>query len=299
MFSPAAGRWLQPGAGASRTQGLLNSDADSNARSFPADKAAPSATRETAADTSVAADAFQIRPAPDSQALFLDVDGTLLPIAPHPDAVSVAPELLELLRGIEHRSGGALALVSGRSIANLDALFAPLQLPSAGIHGLERRGADGVLHRRDVAEQLVPLRRRAAGYAAERQGLLLEDKGQSLALHFRGAPQFEAEAEDFLRGLVAGADDLELTHGKMVLEVKPSGANKGTAIDAFLQEPPFAGRQPVFIGDDVTDEDGFAVVNRHGGLSLRVGPPRETAAAYGLADEAAVLTWLQTWLDAG
>lgn len=282
--------------GARRAQGPLNSDSDSNARAFPADKAASSATRNSTAQSR--ADASQLRASPDSQALFLDVDGTLLPIAPHPDAVKVAPELRDLLRGIGRRTGGALALVSGRSIANLDELFAPLQLPCTGIHGLERRGADGVLHRRDVAKQLAPLRQPAADYTAARKGLLLEDKGQSLALHFRGAPQFEAEAEDFLRGLVAEAPSLELTHGKMVLEVKPAGANKGTAIEAFLQEPPFAGRQPVFIGDDVTDEDGFAVVNRHGGLSIRVGPPRNTTAEYGLAEENAVLVWLRSWLDA-
>lgn len=270
----------------------MTSDADSNSRSFPADKAAPAATRNAAP-----ADAFRLRPAPDSQALFLDVDGTLLPIAPHPDAVRVAPDLLDLLAGIARRSGGALALVSGRSIANIDALFAPLQLPCAGIHGLERRGADGALHHSEAAEQLAPLRRRIADYAEARKGLLLEDKGRSLALHFRAAPQYESEAEDVLRDLLRDLPSLELTHGKMVLEVKPAGANKGTAIEAFLREPPFAGRQPVFIGDDVTDEDGFDMVNRLGGLSIRVGPPRDTTAAHCLADEAAALAWLTAWLD--
>jgi trehalose 6-phosphate phosphatase len=270
----------------------LNSDADSNSRSFPAAKAVSAATRNT--DST---DAFRLRPAPDRQALFLDVDGTLLPIAPHPDAVRVAPDLLDLLRDLTHRCGGALALVSGRSIANIDALFAPLRLPCAGIHGLERRGADRVLHHRDAGEQLAPLRRRLADYTDARKGLLLEDKGRSLALHFRGAPEYESEAEDFLRELLCDTPSLELTHGKMVLEVKPAGANKGTAIEAFLREPPFAGRQPVFIGDDVTDEDGFDMVNRLGGLSIRVGAPRDTAAAHSLADEAAVHTWLTNWLD--
>jgi trehalose 6-phosphate phosphatase len=269
----------------------LNSDADTNASSCPADEAAPSATRNSTADAS------RLRPAPDSQALFLDVDGTLLPIAPHPDDVRVAPELLDLLRGIDHRCGGALALVSGRAIANIDDLFAPLRLPCAGIHGLERRGADGALHCRDAAEQLAPLRRRLTDYTAGRAGLLLEDKGQSLALHFRGAPHYAREAEDFLRGLLCDVPSLELTHGKMVLEVKPAGANKGTAIEAFLREPPFAGRQPVFIGDDVTDEDGFGMVNRHGGLSIHVGARGDTTANHCLADEAAVHAWLKTWLD--
>ncbi len=275
----------------------MNSDADNNASSFPADKAVSSGTRSSAADSGSAADASRLRPCPDRQALFLDVDGTLLSIAPHPDAVHVAPDLLELLRGIEHGTGGALALISGRSIENLDELFAPLKLPCAGIHGLERRGADHVIHRRDVAEELAPLRRRIADFAASRKGLLLEDKGQSLALHFRAAPQYEREAEDFLRGLVGALPSLELTHGKMVLEVKPAGADKGTAIEAFMHEPPFAGRQPVFVGDDVTDEDGFGMVNRQGGLSIRVGPSPDTAAALILADEAAVHGWLRSWLD--
>src|SRR5690606_7968897 len=128
-------------------------------------------------------------------------------------------------------------------------------------------------------------------------GLLLEDKGQSLALHFRNAPACAARAEELLRRLIAGAGDaLELKPGKMVLEVTPGHADKGTAIFAFMQEPPFAGRRPVFIGDDVTDEDGFAVVNRLGGVSVRVGrPDRPTAARHRVADEAAVLDCLQHW----
>ena len=238
--------------------------------------------------------------APDGDALFLDVDGTLLQIAHHPQAVRVPPHLLTALERLTKRFGGALALISGRSIANLDELFAPLQLPCAGVHGLERRGADAVVHRDDTTALLTPLRAPLADFARGHPGLLLEDKGQSLALHFRNAPACASEAETLLRRLIAASgSSLELKPGKMVLEVTPGNADKGTAIAAFMQEPPFAGRRPVFIGDDVTDEDGFAVVNAQGGLSIRVGEPdAPSAARHCLADEAAVLTWLLRWADA-
>ena len=190
-----------------------------------------------------------------------------------------------------------MALISGRAIANLDSLFSPLHLPCAGVHGLERRSADAVVHRDDTAALLEPLRPRLATFVEARHGLLLEDKQQSLALHFRNAPAYEAELHALLSELIAPeVPALELKCGKMVLEVKPSGANKGTAIAAFMQEPPFAGRKPVFIGDDVTDEDGFTVTNRLGGMSIRVGLAGASAAGYRLPDEAAVYAWLQTWL---
>lgn len=236
---------------------------------------------------------------PERDALFLDVDGTLLQIAQHPDAVSVSGDLRAALEALTPLFGGALALVSGRSIDNLDNLFAPLRLPCAGIHGLERRSADGSVHREHAAALLTPLRGPLASFVSRNPGLLLEDKGQSLALHFRNAPGCAEEAEALLTRLLAeGGAPLELKSGKMVLEVKPGSADKGTAIAAFMQEPPFAGRRPVFIGDDVTDEDGFAFVNAAGGLSVRVGRPAEaTAARHRLPDEAAVLACLRRCLD--
>ena len=233
---------------------------------------------------------------PDEHALFLDVDGTLLSIAPHPDAVVVRPELLKLLSQLSQRLQGALALISGRSIADLDKLFAPLVLPCAGVHGLEWRGADAVVHRAGAATLLEHLRQPLADFARLHKGLLVEDKQQSLALHYRNAPSFETEAKAFLRDLIdAESSSLEVTRGKMVLEVKPAGADKGTAIAAFMREPPFAGRTPVFVGDDVTDEDGFKVVNQLGGLSIRVGFDENSLAACSLPDEEAVDAWLRSW----
>lgn len=206
--------------------------------------------------------------------------------------------LVSLLGRLADRFGGALALISGRSIANLDALFAPLRLPTAGVHGLERRGADAVVHRTNAAALLAPLRAPLEAFAQAHAGLLLEDKGPSLALHYRQMPGCAAEAEALLRALVDdAAPDLELKRGKMVLEVKPTDADKGTAIAAFLAEAPFAGRRPVFIGDDVTDEDGFALVNARGGLSIRVGAAGESHARYSLPDERAVYDCLRGWSE--
>lgn len=276
----------------------LISDADSNATSPPANNpSAPGVERSRASAPNRSEESPPIT-TPHHDALFLDVDGTLLRIASHPDAVQVSPDMLALLERLAAHAAGALALISGRSIANLDVLFAPLRLPCAGVHGLERRGADSVVHRSDAASLLEPLRLPLDAFVRNHEGLLLEDKGQSLALHFRNAPACGPEAEKLLRALIAAnPSSLELKRGKMVLEVKPGSADKGTAIGDFMQEPPFAGRRPVFIGDDVTDEDGFAAVNALGGLSIRVGPVAESAAVCRLADEAAVFAWLRAWLD--
>jgi len=235
--------------------------------------------------------------ATQGHALFLDVDGTLLELAHHPGAVEVSAELVTLLRRLGGELDGALALISGRSLEDLDRLFTPLVLPAAGVHGLERRGADGIVHHAAAADLLDGLRRPLQSFAGVHKGLLVEDKGRSLALHYRAAPALAGEAEAFLEDLVGkhGAA-LQLKRGKMVFEVQPGGADKGTAITDFMAEAPFGGRRPVFIGDDVTDEDGFAAVNRLGGLSIRVGDGAASAAAYCLADEPSVFAWLHAWL---
>jgi trehalose 6-phosphate phosphatase len=235
--------------------------------------------------------------APQRHALFLDVDGTLLSIAAQPDGVHVSAELCDLLERLQHRLEGAVALISGRSLEDLDRLFAPLVLPAAGVHGLERRDSRGYCHVPDETDGLAALRQPLHDFAARHEGLLLEDKGSALALHYRAAPERRGEAEGLVQDLLAKAPSpLHLTHGKMVLEIRAGGADKGTAIAAFMAEAPFAGRIPVFIGDDVTDEDGFRSVNRLGGLSIRVGDSAATAASYSLPDEAAVQAWLNAWL---
>jgi trehalose 6-phosphate phosphatase len=230
-------------------------------------------------------------------ALFLDVDVTLLDIAEHPDQVDAHQIDRALVEGLMRAAGGALALISGRSLAQLDRLFAPLSLPAAGQHGFERRDLRGARHRhRFPVEILAPAKRRLAEFAARHPGLVVEDKGASVALHYRLAPQMAQAALDAMREASAplgGA--VQIQAGKMVWELKPAGADKGVAIDEFMREAPFAGRTPVFLGDDVTDEHGFLVVNRLGGHSIKVGPG-ETAAPWRLADPAAARAWLRDWL---
>jgi trehalose 6-phosphate phosphatase len=233
-------------------------------------------------------------------ALFLDVDGTLVAIAATPEQARPDPALLPLLERLSRVSEGALALVSGRSLASIDQLFAPLLLPAAGLHGWERRRSDGsVVRREPVAAPLARLRPRLAAYAAARPGLLLEDKGASLALHYRLVPERGAALRRFARDLAAAEPELRLLTGRKVVELQPRGADKGQAILAFLDEPAFAGRRPVFAGDDATDEDGFAAVNAAGGVSLRVVDTetrgrRHSTARYSLQGMAT----LREWLDA-
>ena len=232
-------------------------------------------------------------PRPD-WALFLDFDGTLVEIAPAPCAVAPAPRLRPMLAALAVRLGGAVALVSGRPLADLDWLLAPLVLPAAGLHGLERRRADGAILRAEAPEEaLAAARARLADFAARTPGVLLEDKGLTLALHYRGAPERAADCRRAARDAAAVAGGaLHLLEGKMVVELRPEGGDKGAAIAAFLAEPPFAGRTPVFAGDDRTDEDGFAVVAARGGISLRVGDGRDSVAQYRIASVEALLDWL-------
>lgn len=226
-------------------------------------------------------------------AFFLDVDGTLLEHAGHPREVRVEPRHLRLLERLLAAAGGAVALISGRSVADIDGLFSPLVVPLAGQHGNERRSANGAVQRH--APPLEQLGRAAADIVrltAAHTGLVFENKGMSLALHYRRAPELRALAERELRAIAADlGDEFELQEGKFVLEIKPGGKDKGTAIAEFMAESPFAGRLPVFIGDDLTDEYGFALVNRLGGHSVKVGPG-ETQARWRLADAAAVRRWL-------
>ncbi|HWI82785.1 trehalose-phosphatase [Ramlibacter sp.] len=205
-----------------------------------------------------------------SSALFLDFDGTLVDLAPQPDAVTVPRPLLQTLAALGEYLGGALALISGRPIAQIDEFLHPLRLPVAGVHGTERRSASGemtLLH----THPLEHVEEVAAALASRHPRLRLESKRGSLALHYRQAPELEQLCVDAMEAAVAQSPGLTLLRGKMVVEAKPGGASKGHAIEAFLREPPFVGRAPVFIGDDCTDEVGFATVQRLNGLGIKVG----------------------------
>lgn len=229
--------------------------------------------------------------------MFLDVDGTLLHLAETPDGVAGDPAVLQLLSRLSPRLGGAIALVSGRSVENLDHLFQPLMLPAAGLHGLEHRGVDGQVRVLGDAEALDHLREPLADLAASDPGLLLEDKGRALAFHYRQAPDQEGRLRESIEALAAQEPDVRLIRGKMVFEIKLRHADKGSAIRDFMAEPPYQGRAPVFIGDDVTDEDGFRAVNALDGLSIHVGVAKATAARYQLSDVDHVHQWLAQLAD--
>ena len=225
-------------------------------------------------------------------AIFLDVDGTLLDIADTPDAVAASAELRAVLNRLAPRLSGALALVSGRPIGDIDAIFAPLRLPIAGLHGLERRDAANHVHHARSDGDLNDIKASLQRFVEGHDGALLEDKRVSLALHYRQAPTAEADARALVQTLIADRDDLHMLAGKMVFEIKPVHVDKGVAIDRFMQEPPFEGRIPIFVGDDVTDEDGFRAVNARGGASIRVGPSSTTDARHVIASVNAVIEWL-------
>jgi trehalose 6-phosphate phosphatase len=228
-------------------------------------------------------------------ALFLDVDGTLLELAETPDSVYVPEQLKTLLQDLSSRCDGAIALVSGRTIANLDGLFEPVRLCASGVHGAERRGASGVIVRTQLdPSKLRDVRQELAAFVAAREGLLLEDKSFSLAVHFRLAPQLQEVVRAKVQSIVARlGDEYMLQPGKRVFEVRPRAWTKGTSVSAFLAEPPFLGRMPIYIGDDVTDEDAFETVNALGGVSVRVGTETDTHAEFRLPSVPDVHRWLR------
>lgn len=227
-------------------------------------------------------------------ALFLDFDGTLVELAPQPDAVRPAPGLVPLLASLSKRLDGGLAIVTGRRVAVIDHYLAPLRLPVAGLHGFEMRLDGGIAPSLTCAVELAGARERLAAFEESWPGVRLEDKGLTLALHYREAP----EAEPAVMALVeairdASAGGLKLIHGNMVAELMPAGRDKGRAIVDLMAQPPFAGGLPVFFGDDVTDEAGFRVVNAAGGATARVGDSRPTEARLAFPNVSAVLAWLE------
>jgi trehalose 6-phosphate phosphatase len=207
-------------------------------------------------------------------AVLLDVDGTILDIAPTPDQVKVPQSLLRTLTAIRDHVDGALALVSGRPVADLDIIFKPLQLAAIGGHGAEIRPRGDASAPQRHAKSLDPgLKRRLTDIAARRPGVTIEDKDYSLALHYRQAPAQGADVVDEVKRACEGLSprEIEVLPGRAVIEVKSAGFNKGTAVRLLMSHPPFAGRRPIFIGDDKTDEAAFAVVPEFDGIAVSVG----------------------------
>lgn len=227
-----------------------------------------------------------------SDALFLDFDGTLVDLAPRPESVLVPPQLVVILELLYAATGGALAIVSGRPLQQLDQFLAPLRLPAAGVHGVERRRADGRLIQLPVpdSKRLLPY---IEPFAKQHPGLLLELKHGALALHYRNVPRLETACVQVMAEALEQESGFALLHGKMVIEAKAAITNKGEAIAAFMREAPFAGRRPLFAGDDLTDEAGFAQVQlpAFGGIGIKIGSG-DTRANARLAEPAALREFL-------
>ena len=242
------------------------------------------------------ADAISTRPPPppldDACALFLDVDGTLLEFELQPDLVGLPDGALDILGGLSDRLGGALALVSGRALAELDRLFAPRRFAAAGLHGQQFRGVVAPQPVRS-GDALSALRHDATLLAERHPGVLVEDKGANLALHWRAAPESASSVTALAESHLASLPGYRLQPGDHVLELLPADVDKGRAVNTLMAEPPFRGRVPVFVGDDLTDEFGFAAANAAGGWSVQVGSREPSQAQYRLARPADVHAWLR------
>lgn len=227
-----------------------------------------------------------------ADALFLDFDGTLAEIAPAPDLVHFSPETRHVIDALCKSFSGAVAVVTGRNISEIDGHMAPLKLPIAGLYGLVHRTAAGdIVDFPVVGKALARASAELKIMVEQHPGLLLEFKGQTIALHYRSRPDLGAACYEAVRNAVRDRPGLKMIEGKMVVEITPSGADKGRAVQDFLREQPFKGRRPIYAGDDVSDEDAFAVVNALGGITIKIGLGA-TAARYRANDISELSSWL-------
>jgi trehalose 6-phosphate phosphatase len=231
----------------------------------------------------------------DHDALFLDLDGTLAPIAPRPEDVRPDPEVNALVRRLAERMDGRLAVISGRTVADVDRLLEGAAACVAGVHGLERRDRLGRRVEVQPATGLSTALSQLRAFVTARPGLLVEDKRTAVTIHYRLAPEHGRAARD-LAGALAQRCGLDLQLGDMIAELKTPGAHKGAALRAIMREAPFAGARPIFVGDDLTDEDGFEAANALGGFGVLVRSERPTVAAYRLPDVDSVHDWLRSAL---
>ncbi len=225
-------------------------------------------------------------------AIFLDFDGTLVEIADHPENVELLPETRRVLARLSRVLDGALAVISGRAIDDVDRFLAPLRLPVAGVHGLERRDCAGTIHAREIdTDAIDELRETLQGFVAETTGLFLESKPGSIALHFRARPELAQRCIDMMHQCAGESRALHILRGKKVIEAKASRVTKAEALSEFMREPPFLGRRPLCAGDDITDEAAFRATLDLGGVSVKVGCG-ETCALYRSAEPGEFLDWL-------
>lgn len=228
---------------------------------------------------------------PHGTALFLDLDGTLAPLAPRPDDVAPDSRRTRLVRQLRCTLAGRLAVVSGRSLTEIDRILEGASPAAAGVHGLERRNMDGRVHAVPPHPELGRVERALRWFAGQHPGLLVEPKRASVALHFRLAPE-QGEAARVLARRLAARTGVVLIEGALAVELRTPGPTKGDSVRAFMAKAPFAGARPIFVGDDVTDEDGFAAANALGGYGVKVGRGF-SAAGFALPDVEAVLRWLE------
>ncbi|HZC15453.1 MAG TPA: trehalose-phosphatase [Caulobacteraceae bacterium] len=224
-------------------------------------------------------------------ALFLDLDGVLAPIVARPEDVTPHPSRTRLMQALLAALGGRLAVISGRTIADLDRILDGAVPALAGVHGLERRLSDGRVWRAEPSKALGRARAAFAPLARDWPGVVIEEKGLSVGVHYRAAPGAEAAVREAIDRLTP-SDELVAQWGQMVAELRTPGPDKGDALAAFMAEPPFSGSRPIFVGDDLTDEHGFAAAAAAGGFGVLVGPGRPTAAQMRLENVAAVYDWL-------
>lgn len=225
-------------------------------------------------------------------ALFLDLDGTVAPIAKRPEDVRPDPRRTGLLERLVQRLDGRVAVVSGRPLGEIDHILEGCVTPVAAIHGLVRRDANGAVATAQADPGLTAARQEFKEFAKQDEGLLIEDKGLSLTLHYRLAPRFGRAAVE-LAEKVSLETGLAYQPGDMVAELRTPGASKGDSIRTFMAEAPFVGAMPVFLGDDLTDEHGFFAVRALGGYGILIGPERRTTALYRMIDVDAALAWLE------
>ncbi len=233
-------------------------------------------------------------PPPDlleNGALFLDFDGTLVELADSPDTIKVPAGLAPMLERLRRRLDGRLAIVSGRSLADLERHLPAGGIAFSGSHGLELRLTGGIALPLSAPIGLDDVREKVERFAAPIPGLVVEEKPAGIALHYRMAPD-QAERADAFMAALARERGFAVQRGAMVVELRPGGATKGDALKAFMAEPEFAGARPWFVGDDLTDEHGFAAAAALDGAGILVGPPRGTAARYRLESVGAVADWL-------
>jgi trehalose 6-phosphate phosphatase len=257
---------------------------------------APAATSASSPNPAPARERAGVPALPENAALFLDLDGTLAPIVRRPELARVPRETVEAVRALHQRLNGAIAIISGRPIAQIDVLLGPLRLPAAGVHGAQRRDAKGRMYK-VILEPPVNLRRVIVDLVARFPNVWLEHKPAALTLHYRAAPDAGPSCGRALSEALQDHPEWTLLGGKCVWEIKPRAASKSGAVEAFLREPPFTDRVPVFCGDDETDEDGFLAARAHGGWGVKVdglhGAP--SVADHHVDTTAAFMRYLIQW----